>query len=565
MKKLMTLALISGAIALNGQAQTLADAIKLTDKEQFEKATSAFKTILSVPQQSADAWFYMGENYWESEHSDSAEFCYRKGLSVNANSALNMVGIGKVLWAKGKKSEGQAQFESAVAHVCDKANKCTKQTQEKVYLEVAEAISQGPSKDPVKAQEFIAKAIDLDPKDPEIYVLKGDVLFDANPRDGSAPLENYKLAMNLAPLDAKPIARKAFMYYRAKNFSGSIEEYTNAIALDPAFAPAYSGRAEANFMAHNYDAATADYDKYLSLNQGSRSARVRYAKFLFLVKKYDEALKEISALQKTGATDPTLKRIAGYSMTEKGDFENAKEQMNEYFIEQLPEKVIPSDYEYMGKIYAGLVTKTDSLVGSTAPNYDSLACEMCMKAARLDRSKDYLFIEAVKSYTKARLYDRAIGAVLEKMKVTGKVEANDWYYLGNAALKSKKWMLADSAWTQYITRQPSIYQGYLFRARAQAGLDSTDSKSWQAKPFYEEVIRKMKPEEREKSKADLEEAYNYLGLFYLYSKDAKDLPKARCFFEKVQALNAGTSITKQVTDVMLKTKELKDIAPGGCE
>ena len=56
-----------------------------------------------------------------------------------------------------------------------------------------------------------------------------------------------------------------------------------------------------------------------------------------------------------------------------------------------------------------------------------------------------------------------------------------------------------------------------------------------------------------------------MGLYYLYNKDAKDLPKARCFFEKVQELNAGTSITKQVTDVMLKTKELKDIAPGNCD
>ncbi|MBL8001670.1 MAG: hypothetical protein JNL05_06900, partial [Flavobacteriales bacterium] len=86
-----------------------------------------------------------------------------------------------------------------------------------------------------------------------------------------------------------------------------------------------------------------------------------------------------------------------------------------------------------------------------------------------------------------------------------------------------------------------------------------------AKTWYEQMLARMKPEEKEKYKADQEEALNYMGLFFLYSKEARDLPKAKCYFEKVKALNAGTSITKQVTEVMLQTKELKDVAPGSCE
>jgi Flp pilus assembly protein TadD len=78
--------------------------------------------------------------------------------------------------------------------------------------------------------ETLDVVVDLWPKDPEAYILKGDALFDQNPRDGTAPLENYKKAMELDALNAKPVARKAFMYYRAKNFPSSIEEYTNAIA-----------------------------------------------------------------------------------------------------------------------------------------------------------------------------------------------------------------------------------------------------------------------------------------------------------------------------------------------
>ncbi len=556
----LALAIVGGTVA---HAQSLAEAIKLTDKEQFEKATTAFKNVLAADPQNGDAWFHLGENYWAVDRPDSAEICYSRGAGVAPKFPLNHVGLGKVLWVKGQTTEAQVLFDKAVATACDKANKFPKTLQADTYREVAEALAQGKSKNLQKSLEFIAKALEFDPKDPETFILKGDVLFEQNPTDGGTPLENgYKPAINLDPLNAKPVARKAFMYYRGKNFTASVEEYTKAIAIDPTFAPAYSGRAEAGFMAKQYDQATEDYNKYLSLNTGSREARVRYAKFLFLSKKYDEALREIEALSTSGTTDNTLKRVAGYAYTEKGQFEQAKSAMDNYFMEQPEEKVIASDYEYMAKIYAGLASAAQP--GATPANYDSLACEMCVKGALMDRSKDYLYIEAVKLYMKSKKFDRAIDMVRAKMAV-GKPETNDYYYLGDAANKAKRWQTADSAWATYIQRNPDAYQGYKFRARAQNGLDSAETKTFVAKPYYEQMLQKMKPEEKEKYKADLEEAMNFMGLYHLYSQEGKDLPKARCYFDKVSALNAGTSITKQVNEVMLKTKELKDIAPGSCD
>jgi hypothetical protein len=40
-----------------------------------------------------------------------------------------------------------------------------------------------------------------------------------------------------------------------------------------------------------------------------------------------------------------------------------------------------------------------------------------------------------------------------------------------------------------------------------------------------------------------------------------DRPRSKCWFLKVKSLNAGTSITKQVDDIFLKMKELKDVTP----
>jgi tetratricopeptide (TPR) repeat protein len=538
---------------LSLSAQGLPEAVKLTDREQFEKATSIFNRVLATDPQNSEAWFLMGENYFASERSDSAMVCFSRGASVNGRYPLNHVGMGKVMWTKGQAAEAKTQFDKAIAAATDKANKFGKPLQARTYREVAQAYAEGNQKDLAKSQEMIAKALELDPKDPETYILKGNVLFEANPRDGSAPLENYKQAAQLDALNAKPVSKKGFMYYRAKNYAAAIEEYTKAIGIDASYAPAYSGRAEAYFMARDFEKATVDMNKYLELNSGNTSARVRNAQFLFLVGKYQESLNEIAALEAAGVKNVTLKRIKGYDQVELKDPAGAKTTLDAYFAEQSPEKVIAGDWEYYGKALVGL-------------GQDSLGAENMLKAGRLDRTKDYNFVEASKAFSKAKAYDKSIAAMKEKI-ATGKPETNDYYYLGDAANKGKRWMTADSAWATYIERNPNAYQGYKFRARAQAGMDTLaiEQRTWAAKLYYEQMLVKMKPEEKEKYKADVEEALNYMGLYHLYSKEARDLPKSRCYFEKVKALNAGTSITKQVTDVMLQTKELKDVAPGSCD
>lgn len=591
MKTILTVGF--ACVALGATAQ-LPEAIKLTDNEQFEKATAAFKRILSAAPTSGEAWFHLGENYFANDRSDSAEAAYRRGLEVNPSYPLNYAGLGKVLREHGKDAEAQGQLDKATEVALLKSNKFSKEQIAATYREVAEGLLAGKSPDYDAALAMVQKAIDLYPKDPEAYILKGDVLFDRNPRDGSAPLENYKKAMELEPMNAKPVARKAFMYYRAKNFPGSIEEYTNAITLDPGFAPAYRGRAEAFFMARDFDKANADMQKYLQLNSGSISARVRNAQFLFLVKKYDESLSEIQALENEGVKNMVLKRLKAFDLTEKGDFAAAESTMQEYFKEQPADKVISLDYEYYGKIYQGLAKEletnpaikivngtaqvnenaakftgsVENADGTTTVNfnltpYDSLAAEMYLKAARMDKTKDYLFLEAAKAFTDAKAYGKAVSTMREKVR-GDRPEVNDWYYLGAMANRAKMYQTADSAWAEYIAKQPNIYQGYLYRARSQAGMDTAEVKTWSARPNYEEVIRKMKPEDREKHKDDLEEAYNYMGLYYLYNEADMDRAKAKCWFEKVSTLDAGTSITQQVNNTFLKMKELKDVTPSEC-
>src|SRR5690606_39581578 len=122
----------------------------------------------------------------------------------------------------------------------------------------------------------------------------------------------------------------------------------------------------------------------------------------------------------------------------------------------------------------------------------------------------------------------------------------DWYYLGAMAHRAKQYQTADSAWTAYIGRQPNIHQGYLYRARSRAAMDTAEVKSWMALDDYKEVIRKMKPEEQQRQKDDLEEAYNYMRLYFLYSADNMDHAPSKCLFGKSSEIDGGTSSNKQL-------------------
>ena len=576
------------AIAIGANAQ-LTEAIKLTDREQFERATAMFKQLLTTSPNDGATWYWFGENYYRSEQNDSAEYCYKHGLEVNPRFPFNQAGMGKIAMLRGDRTAATAAFNSAIATADDKTNKFGKEMRAATYREVAKGYGTGKNPDTAAAMNWLNRALELTPADPDCFVVKGDLILAGGGFDVSAAVEAFKHASELAPSNARPVALKALMYFRAKSFDASIAEFDKAISVDPGFAPAYSGRAEAYYRTKQYDKATADYQKYLELNAGSISARVRYAKFLYLIGKYDDSLAEIAKLQGSGVKDNALLRVKGFDQCELGQFAAALATMKDYFALQPQEKVLSDDYEIMGRIHTGLAKDQVNLTpdangtihindpdaqitdqkenkdGSTTlhvklTNHDSLAAEYYLKAARMDKSKSDLYGEAGKAFSRAKLNAQAVAVYREKIAVTGKAKSEDWYYIGSAAQKAKMLAIAHSAWMNYIEKQPVLFNGYLGRARANSSMDSTKT-SWQAKPFYEDVIRKMTADEQTKKKVELEEAWFYLGSYW-FTKE-KDLGMAKCMFQKVKDVNAGTSNTKVGSDMLL-TKELKDVTPKEC-
>lgn len=356
----------------------------------------------------------------------------------------------------------------------------------------------------------------------------GDANLEQNPGDASQAIGQYKKAYDMDKKSCKALLRIGQLYNRARNLPEAIKNYDQAIAVDPNFSPAYREKAEVYYRGKQYDPAITNYKKYLDLNNGSLSAKVRYASFLFLSKKYNESIASIQEIQKQNTSVIFLYRLLAYSYFETGNCTDGLTAIDQFFLKATPKKILASDYEYNGK----LLSKCGK---------DSLAVEKLKMAIQQDSSKPELNGDLGKALVKMKKYPEAIEAFNRKIKGGKGIDANDYYSLGLAYYYGKQCGKADTAFMQIVVLRPDIPTGYLYRAKANTCLDP-DSKKGLAKPFYEDFISKIKPEELDKNKNGAIEAYEYLGY---YSMLQKDYAKAKCMYNKLKDIDPNNAKAKK--------------------
>lgn len=495
MRKLFLACAIFGSLL--SQAQSLKDAIKLTDNEQYYAATRVFRNLIQQEPTVGENYFYMGENYFKSEKLDSAQIAYNKGSEINSTNAINFVGLGKVQWYSGKYEEAKVNFAKAQTMSANK--------NALVLMKIAECYTQADKKDLMTAFSLLTAAAKLEPKNAEIYILTGDAYLENN-NDGSNAIKNYEKAAELDKASVKAVLRIGQLYGRARNYNLALDYYKKAALIDSTFAPAYREQGELYYMAKQYNIAKAKYKRFLELSSNNLDARTRYASFLFLSKEYANSIAEIKEIQKLDTSSNILNRLLSYSYYETGDFANGLSKSNTFFNRAATEKtnLLAQDYEYNGK----LLIKTGN---------DSSGIDKLNKALDMDTTKTELYSEIASSYMKQKKYAQAIGSYQKKITL-GRPNANDYFGMGRAYYFTKEFGKADTSFAQIIVSNPTLPLGYLWRAKSNTQLDQSNEKGL-AKPFYEQFVSLVKPEEIDKNKKDLIEAYSYLGFQAMKQKD----------------------------------------------
>lgn len=546
-KKAITLTLGLVMMGAASFAQSLADAKKAVDAEQYQKASSMLKALVSTQGNKGENYFSLGQVYLNSDEIDSAKAIFNKGITADPKYALNYVGLGSADLKSNNASSAKANFDKAISMGSKDYN---------TYLYIGKAYLDQDKPDFASALPNLQKADELDSKDkePEIFVALGD--YWALQKDNTKAYQQYLAALDLNPSLHRASVQIGRMFKEAQGFTESEAALKKVIAADPNYGPAYRELAELDMQWSYFDPkngaakrteALENYRKYLDLTDKSFDSRYRYAQFLLYASDWATLEKELSTLNASGVNASKafiIQRMQGYSAVENKNYPLAVQKLNELFArKEDASRVIGSDYLYLGKALQGT-------------GNDSLAVINITKGVELDTTKvEELAAIGQKLYS-AKKYQQAADAyrkVISLNKKNPNMAMNN-YYLGTsdyfayaAAVKAdpnfdKKILVeADSAYSRVLAQAPEYETAYQYKARIARVMDQTPPTGL-AVPFYEKYIELVtaKPEKSSSPSGirGLVEAYNWLGAFYA----ATDKEKAKDYFNKTLAIEPANAI-----------------------
>src|ERR1041385_6498356 len=105
-------ALITLTFCVRISAQTLPDAIRLLDGEQYEKAKAMLKQLIASEPTNGDNFYYLGDLLLKTDDPDSAKIIFQKGIDINATNPLVHVGMAKYLFATGNSVAGEKELSA---------------------------------------------------------------------------------------------------------------------------------------------------------------------------------------------------------------------------------------------------------------------------------------------------------------------------------------------------------------------------------------------------------------------------------------------------------------------
>ena len=521
---------ISSVIVSTLQAQTLQDGLRALDFDKYESARGIFTQLTQKEPINGENWYYLGQSYLNLFKEDSAEWAYNEGVKFAPKTAANYVGLGELLIAIKKVEEAKTQFNKALSFSRGRDGMIK---DAKTLRLVASALVSTENKVVDEALNHIKNALEIAPQDYDVLIAAGDVYLEMN-KGGDAATQ-YERAEVVDPKNPKAFTRVAAIWLRVRNSEQTLTDLNKALAIDPNYAPALKLMSELYYKSKKYQLAKDYYTKYLNNSEPSLANQKRFAKILFNSKEFEDALPKILDVIKLDDSDVYMHRMAGYSYYEVGELKKDTSMYRqgvaelELFLSKIAnDKMLASDYEYLGKLY------------SRIPNKDSLTVINMSKAIEMAPDKIELLKEAGMVFNKIKRFDKSIVCFETYISKTDKIIPADYYLLGMASYFGKSLPKADSAFTKLIEVKPDYADGYYWRGNVQASLDS-EAKDTLGLSSYITYVR-MVEATPEKYKKNLIVSYDYLAKYYI--KQEKD-SIAKGYLEKIIALDPNNKQAKE--------------------
>jgi predicted Zn-dependent protease len=541
-------------------AQDANEAKRAIDAEQYQKAKTILKSLISSTPDEGRNYFLLGDIYLTQSYTDSAAIYFDKGKAAKNNPEFNNIGLGALDLDSGNAAAAQAKFDAVEKDLKKK------DVEQLVYIGRAYIYADKP--DYKKAIAVLNRAVAKDSKNAPAYMYLGEAYY--RDRNQNEAYKNFRIATTLDPalLRAKLQLGVITKNTRAA-FPEAVKAFDGIIAANPNYGPVYRELAETYYLWGNTDGAKKAeynakalgyYEKYMGLTDYSLDSRMRRADFLLLTGDYKSLEAEAQKMQQMDKVNPRILRYAAYAAYENGNYPASLTAMTEFISKAEPKRIIARDYLYLGlaklATTVGKDDKDNSIIKDKA-QFDSAIADI-KKAAETDINITNEFNEIGKKLFAQKLYGPA--SVVFEIATTNPANRNlfyDSFYLAysiyydhvnksDADKKTNTAQLekADVALDKVIELAPESQDAYLFKARVNKniGTDAAYAKMAKAYDDYIRVVTGIGASETSKPAVakNLVEAYDNAGAYYAVT----DKAKAKDYFTKAIALDPNDTYAK---------------------
>jgi tetratricopeptide (TPR) repeat protein len=448
----------------NVKAQSVQEGINHLYADRFKSAEQVFQKILATNPNVIEATYWLGQTYLDMDDNDMARQVYDRALAANGNAPLIMVGKGHVLLLNKKAAEARQMFESAITISATK-----KGNDPNVLNAIGRANVDAKEGNLEYAVKVLEEALQRDPKNADIALNLGNAYRKKDPgQGGGKAYEMYKQATQINPNFAYPYVRIAKLFETQGQWDLVLENLNKAVQVDPSFSLAYYELFYYYFFAkQDYAQAESILNKYIGTRPGEdkKEDDYLYSQLCWAKKDWNCAIaKAESAKTAMGArVKPRIYKQLAYSYLGKGDFANAKTNVDAFFAKERDAFVAP-DYQLKVDIYSGSGASCEELYnvymeGAAADPVASSKIDIMDKAATYFKTKKCTQQEADMRW--------AIYNTRKSPNPGGLINIGILY---SQAGDLKK---ADSLFAMYNTAFPDSIYGYYWRGRVNYSLDTT--------------------------------------------------------------------------------------------
>jgi tetratricopeptide (TPR) repeat protein len=365
--------------------------------------------------------------------------------------------------------------------------------------------------------------------------------------NGGLAAQHYEYAANLEPQNPLPLFMLAKVYRTAKLGDKFLNYVDKAIALKPNYSEALRAKAEFLYFDKKWEAAT-EAAKALVGNAAEVTIEdeMLLANLLYISKDCVGCSALVEKILKKDPSRNYLRRLQAYCDYDNGKFPEGLRILEDFFKQVAPEKVLPSDYEYLAK----LQIKSGRDTAAAISNY--------RKTIELDSSKWPLHEDIAQLFYKSRDYCNAAvayQAYIDSLTQTQEI-VNATYFLGIShyycTQDSLRFEKAEKAFAKLTELAPDAGLGWAWRAKAMSKLEPDIANNpddslmlaefGKALPYFLKFVE-IGEKDPVKNKKDLITSYEYLASYYFLKKD--DL-NAKIYLDKLFAIDPENPTRKEI-------------------